>query len=363
MVFCTLFDSNYLDKGLTLYSSLEKVLNDFRLYILAMDEKCFEVLNDLNYSHIVPIEINKFSQSEGLNELRKERSQTEFCWTCTAYLIDYVLTSYKEEICTYIDADMYFYSNPQCLLDEMGGKSVQIIEHRFTNSIKDRISQKESGRFCVEFNTFRNDESARELLQWWKSKCYESCSAKSEDQNVFGDQKYLESWANHPNVSVVSNLGAGVAPWNVAQYKLSSGSNDKLPIVLKHKKENKKMELIFYHYHNITYTNKHEVNINVYQRAWGIDDNLIKELYIPYLKEIDQIKGLLSETYGIKTLIQIHPSFVGRMKKKQKDVHDIYKYIINKSIKDMYILLYLNINSKLRRLFKEKKNIISLKER
>lgn len=36
MNFCTLFDSYYLDKGLALYSSLEKVSEDFTLYVFAL---------------------------------------------------------------------------------------------------------------------------------------------------------------------------------------------------------------------------------------------------------------------------------------------------------------------------------------
>ena len=34
MIFCTLFDSNYLDKGLALYESMKTNLAEFTLYIL-----------------------------------------------------------------------------------------------------------------------------------------------------------------------------------------------------------------------------------------------------------------------------------------------------------------------------------------
>ena len=35
--FCTLFDSNYIDRALVMYQSLEAVLDDFKLYVIAFD--------------------------------------------------------------------------------------------------------------------------------------------------------------------------------------------------------------------------------------------------------------------------------------------------------------------------------------
>ena len=40
MVLCTLYDSNYLDKGIALYYSLIKLEVPFKMYVLPMDEKC-----------------------------------------------------------------------------------------------------------------------------------------------------------------------------------------------------------------------------------------------------------------------------------------------------------------------------------
>ena len=45
MNFCTLFDSYYIDKGITLAKSLyEACQNDFTLYIFCFDEKSKEIL-------------------------------------------------------------------------------------------------------------------------------------------------------------------------------------------------------------------------------------------------------------------------------------------------------------------------------
>ena len=110
LTFCTLFDSNYLDKGLVLYESLKNVMTDFKLYILAMDDKCCSILKEQQLKNVVVISLQEFEDEE-LLEIKKQRSRAEYCWTCTASFIDYVFETYNEEYCTYIDSDLYFYKN------------------------------------------------------------------------------------------------------------------------------------------------------------------------------------------------------------------------------------------------------------
>ena len=67
LTFCTLFDSNYLDKGLVLYNSMKECMEKFRLYILAMDEKCREILKEMNLSNVVVISLQEFEDEEMVN--------------------------------------------------------------------------------------------------------------------------------------------------------------------------------------------------------------------------------------------------------------------------------------------------------
>ena len=41
----------------------------------------------------------------------------------------------------------------------------------------------------------------------------------------------------------------------------------------------------------------------------NVQRNLIKELYLPYLYEIDKKKQMLAKYYGIDSLIKKHPAF------------------------------------------------------
>ena len=106
-VLCTLYNSLYLDKGLVLYDSLCECAKDFKLYVLCMDDKCYEVLTDLHQEHHIPIRLSDFERGDdSLLKAKANRSAGEYCWTCSSSFIRYILNKYNEPICTYIDSDI-----------------------------------------------------------------------------------------------------------------------------------------------------------------------------------------------------------------------------------------------------------------
>jgi hypothetical protein len=170
----------------------------------------------------------------------------EYCWTCTPSIIKYCLKTYNLPSCTYLDADLYFFSNPAVLMEEMGDKSVLITEHRYTPEYDQSAT---SGIYCVQFMTFKNDDSGLTVLDWWRKACIAWCYARLED-GKFGDQKYLDDWpARFKGIHVLKNPGGGVAPWNVQQYDLTQ----------------KKCELVFYHFHNVKFLQDNKVDLGYYR--------------------------------------------------------------------------------------------------
>lgn len=326
LTLCTLFDHNYLDKGLTMYESLEKVCDEFELYVLAMSDKCYEILTDLNYPHIKPIKLIDFEDEE-LLRVKQTRKVGEYCWTCSSSLIRYVLMTYKPEYCTYIDADMFFYSNPQVIIDEMKKKnaSVQIVGHRF-NKREKRQREWKVGKYCVEFNTFKNDKNGLELVNVWRNQCLKCCSAK-EDGSCWGDQKYLDNWCDdYPYCIETEHLGAGIAPWNITQYKYVSGSSENSLFV---KCQKNTYPVIFYHFENLEYITYSKIRINVYFR-WGVDDNLVNAIYPYYLQSVNKQKKMIKEKFGLDILIRQHP--VLTKKKKEPILFKIIKYLSPRKI-------------------------------
>ena len=354
MIFCTLFDSNYLDKGLALYKSLKSHTKTFKIYILTMDEKSNDILNSLHLENVVIIELFSFIKKMKLEKAYKNRTKAEFCWTCTSHLIDYVLTIFNEKICTYIDSDLYFYSDPSCLIDEIGKKTVQIVEHRFTNSLSDKFALQTSGKYCVQFNTFKNEKNALDLLRWWEAKCIESCSQSGKD-GVMGEQYYLNGWEKYNFVSILKNLGGGVAPWNIGQYRLVNKVNDAFFL----KKRSIVFKLVFYHFHNISYLSKTKANIAVFHRRLRTDKKLVEKIYFPYLTELNQIKRFLNKEYGFYPMITKHPGFKNTNNKtKNRFLNSIGKSGFIGTSK----ILFLKVRNKILILLNGKKNIVEIKD-
>lgn len=280
--FCTLFDSSYLIRGLTLYKSLSDHLEQFVLYVLPIDNECEDILHELNLPNIEVISYNEFL-NDSLKEIRKNRSRAEFCWTCTPHIIEYVLEKCGASRVTYLDADLFFYSNPICLIEEMeeGNKEVLIVEHRYSKELE-YLSDK-AGKYNVEFMCFKNSENAWEVLKVWSDLCDEWCFSRFESTR-FGDQKYLDNWKEkYQCVHVLKNIGGGVAPWNVYGYELKNNGDvysvDGVPIV-------------FFHYHDFTIISDNEYKSSI---KYGATDNkILVQLYDGYFSAIQKSMGLVA---------------------------------------------------------------------
>ena len=301
---CTLYNSLYLDKGLALYDSLKGCAHDFELYVLCMDDKCYEVLSELHCDYQIPIRLEDFEKDDiDLIAAKANRPQGEYCWTCSSSFIRFILNHFNKPICTYIDADMYFYQDPQALVDEMidAGKSVMVTPHRFHKK-NEKLAQK-VGKYCVEFNTFRNDEKGLEVLDYWRNRCLECCSNIGDGVH-WGDQKYLDEIVEkYDCVHVCSHPGAGVAPWNILLYKYDKNENYNLFF----KPDELLIPLIFYHYQGVKYVNRKEIITSIPANNRSIDYELVNLLYQDYLERIEKKKQMLEEQYNINFLIKKHP--------------------------------------------------------
>ena len=58
MNYCTLFDSNYADRGIVMIKSLSKVDTDMDMYVLCMDELCHSILASYNLenTHLITLQ-------------------------------------------------------------------------------------------------------------------------------------------------------------------------------------------------------------------------------------------------------------------------------------------------------------------
>lgn len=296
LVFCTLFDSNYLDKGLTLYKSMERCMTDFRLYVFAFDDKCYEVLKSEQYKNLIPISLSEF-ETDDLLKVKAERTRAEYCWTCSPWIIKHVFDHFNESICTYLDADMEFFSSPQVVFDEMrkNNCSTIIVPHRFKDELAEKEAHDKQGSYCVEFNTFLNDKNGYEALTWWADKCLEWCYyAVPGTTEWYGDQKYLNVFQEKfEGVMVCNHFGVGMAPWNICLVDYVD-EKDSIPYV-RVIKTGIEYPLIIYHFENVSFITKHILHAS----SRTSSKELHKVIYDPYIKRLIDNRLYIENKYGI----------------------------------------------------------------
>lgn len=278
--FCTLFDSNYSVKGLSMYNSLYMHCKDFTLYVVTFDDILYGLLLKMKLSNLVVVKLSDF-EDEQLLAVKDQRTRAEYCWTSTPSVILYFIEKYQLDHCTYLDADLYFFSNPKILVEEMGNNDVLITSHRYTPEYD---KAKQSGKYCVQFMTFRNTENGINVLKWWRKACLNWCYSYYED-GKFGDQMYLDDWPERfQGVHELTHLGGGVAPWNMQQYEFYY-SNGKLKGI--EIKTSEKFDLVFFHAHAVL-SFKKGVLREIYFQEYSLPPSVKKLIYFPY---VNRLKG------------------------------------------------------------------------
>lgn len=315
--FCTLFDSNYFSRGIAMYRSLQAHCREaFTLYIFAFDDPAHAALLQLKLPNVVVISLAELEDPE-LLRVKPFRTVGEYCWTCTPSVILYVLEKYKTNHCTYLDADLYFYSDPKVLLDEMGEDSVLITEHRYAPPyIRSAFT---SGIYCVQFIAFKNDERGLKALRWWREACLEWCYNRFEN-GKFGDQKYLDDWPQRfEGIHVLEHHGGGVAPWNVQQYT-PERKHDELFI---RKIENgRNYRVVFYHFHYLKFIGK-MIECGPYE----LNGEVLSLFYRPYVKELEILKEELSlpfDPHGTGTKKRTWKSPLRKIKRLIKGTYHVF---------------------------------------
>ena len=237
MTFCTLFDSNYISKGIALYLSIAKHTDDFMLYVMAMDKKCEEMLAEMHFAHM-KVECIEDNMYEKLIEAKNNRSRAEFCWTCGSVVTHIFFEKYQLPEITYLDSDLMFFNSPAIIYNELLEKnaSIGLSPHFIHNTT--------FGIYCVQYVYFKRDENGVACLNWWKDECLKWCYSKLEE-GKYGDQKYLDYMhQKFDGVVDIENRGAGVANWNMEQYKYDF-ANRSLTF------KGKQYPIVFFHYNGL----------------------------------------------------------------------------------------------------------------
>jgi len=290
--FCTLFDGNYLSRGLAMYRSLKKHGGDFHLYIFPFDNASYELLVRLALDHVTLVKMDDFENVD-LLRIKPTRSKGEYCWTCTPSILYYCITKFDLPLCTYLDADLFFFSDPGVLINELGKNSILITEHRYSEEYD---HSEINGIYCVQFISFRNDKRGMAALMWWKDSCIEWCFNRLED-GKFGDQKYLDDWPiRFEGTHVLQHLGGGVAPWNVQQYKIGKVNSDYLIT----DRSQVRAPLVFFHFHWVRFLKNQKVDLGCY----NLDFPYVHDIYEDWIRCVLQIDRELYQQFQFKLAVK-----------------------------------------------------------
>ncbi len=275
--YCTYFDRNYLVMGLTLIESLKRnERNPFLIFVVCLDEITRVILDRLNLPQVKTIALHEIEERNfPLLNAKQNRSLVEFYWTLTPTVIVRILEEYPEiDILTYLDADLFFYSSPDPIYDELGDHSILIHGHRFSGAQK---FLERYGKYNVGLLCFRPDANGIKAVSWWRDRCIEWCYARLEG-GKYGDQLYLNSFhQKFEGVVELKNIGAGVGPWNHIQYAFDCDNNGSVIV--------DNTPLVFYHFHSLTFVEP-DIIIPTKFVSNPLTKDILRSCYLPYLNRL-----------------------------------------------------------------------------
>ncbi len=246
LYFCTVSDSKFALETMALFRSLNDQAGrsgkTTSLSVLCLDDEAVKLYNKLD-RNIKTVTLADLSDPE-LLRTRNLRKHGEFAQTSKASLVCHLLETMPQgEVLSFVDSDIYYFSNPGAMLEHDGEWSVLVTSHWFTEAEKHRA--KSFGTYNSGFVCFRNDDIGRKYAALWREKCIEWCFNRVEE-GKFTDQYYLENWPQDKAVKVSSLKGLNVGTWNLHRFKLEAPdkSNPKMIFV-------DGEPLISYHFHGL----------------------------------------------------------------------------------------------------------------
>ncbi|MBU1726464.1 MAG: glycosyl transferase [Candidatus Omnitrophica bacterium] len=283
-----------------------------------MDKACHDALNDLGLKCAVLISLEDFESGDSLLlKAKVNRNKIEYYFTCTPSLPIYIMNHYKEaDMITYLDSDLYFFSDPKAVFDEIGANSVSIIPHRWSQVLK---ANEQLGIYNVGWLSFRRDAQGLACLNWWRDKCLEWCYSAVEPGRYL-DQKYLDEWPERfKGVKVVENKGANLAPWNIGNHRCTFKGRDVFV---------DGQLLVFFHFSGLKKIESWLYNPNAYSTVHKIKPSglLLQKVYAPYFRSLFEVKRLISVIKGDLPVVlpSANPENITFFRKSARNVRKFY---------------------------------------
>lgn len=273
--YCSVSDRNYLTKLLCLYESiLRHSYSPFCLYVLALDESTRMELARLKLEHAITIECEYFVSQLNLRGVRKNRTHLEWCWTTASQFCEFLFQAGLREI-TYLDADLFMFSDPEAVFSEIGDRPIAVTPHRF---IPEKAHLIINGQMNVGWVTFKNTTDGRACLYRWAAQVRDRCSAEVG----CGDQAYLDEFVYlfGSDVCILSK-GINAGPWSIGNWQVTEGPRLDGE------------QLIAYHLHELAELEDGSMRLTNYD----LREEDVVHIYRPYLEAYRAAKERIAAAY------------------------------------------------------------------
>lgn len=286
-IYCLYFDSSYLPRALVTVASLRKFSAD-RVYCLCFDDATYEAVAGWQLADVHPVALSCVEFFEPrLSRAKQDRTRVEYIFTLTPALPSYLFATVEGVThVTYLDADLWFLSSPEKILRDACKADVAILPHRFTDRLK---HLEQFGLYNVSWITFSATQVGRKCLAWYLESCLAWCKDRIEGDK-FADQKYLESFSRLcDKLCIISDIGAGVAPWNVEQYCLSEMMGSVLV---------DDVPLVFFHAQGFAHLFWRAFSSGLGPYGVSMTPDMKRLLYLPYIEEFNAAAKMHTDSNG-----------------------------------------------------------------
>jgi hypothetical protein len=291
--YTTYFDQRYLAFARVALRSIRKHDPQACIFVLCFDQVAFDFVTGFGDRSIIAVSSDMIREFEPRLAGFRKAPLLSFYSRHKPVLPLYALSRRPDLVSVAaIDADVFFYSSPQPLYDEIGGASIALSPHRFADAWK---RSEEFGIYNAGFIYWRNDAEGRRCLNEYRADCFNWCEPYPQPDGRFMNQGYLTFWpGRYSNVHVIRHPGVNLSWWNVATHSLQGG-----PIV-----SVDGQPLIFYHF---SYLYLDPLGVWRTLREFGDNDEIaINALYLPYLNEIEKAdRELRSRIPGLAPIERI----------------------------------------------------------
>lgn len=206
--FATITTQSHFFKVFALAESLKSFA--ITLHVLVVDRDTFP------QEHPSNIEFYKLTDIPNplVSQLGKKYKGDRLRWSLKPVFLINLLA--KHERVVYVDNDIFFYSNPQFIVNYMDQHSLVLTPHFYRDSPFEEQNWLEANFRVGLFNAgfIGVNRHAVTFLTWWANCCLFSVK-KAYWRGLFDDQKYLDlAPVKVPDLKILHHRGCNLAGWN-----------------------------------------------------------------------------------------------------------------------------------------------------